>query len=157
MLPSAVCCSFLRRKRMICEYSACSCRKSCLRVQAITTHFFGFCKLLIIRCQFWRKIQGTYFKISALYFKIYGLYFLQDALCFLERPERGEKHGVILENKKVLTLLSIFSVFFIFEYLTKEEFYVFLQPININKATKTNSTTTRLFRKSTSKCVNNNN
>ena len=60
-----------------------------------------------------RKIQGTYFKISALYFKIYGLYFLQDALCFLERPERGEKHGVILENKKALTLLNIFSVFFL--------------------------------------------
>ena len=63
---------------------------------------------------FLRKIQGTYFKISALYFKIYGLYFLQDALCFLERPERGEKHGVILENKKALTLLNIFSVFFFF-------------------------------------------
>ena len=74
-----------------------------------------------------------------MYFKIYGLYFLQDALCFLERPERGEKHGVILENKKTLTLLGIFFVFFfIFEYLTKEEFYVFLQPININKATKKN-------------------
>jgi len=73
------------------------------------------------------------------------------------RASRKEKHGVILENKKTLTPLSIFFVFFIFEYLTKEEFYVFLQPININKATKTNSTTTRLFRKSTSKCVNNNN
>ena len=31
---------------------------------------------------------------------------------FLERPERGEKHGVILENKKALTPLNIFSVFF---------------------------------------------
>ena len=81
---------------------------------------------------FLRKIQGTYFKISALYFKIYGLYFLQDALCFLERPERGEKHGVILENKKALTLLNIFSVFFFFfECLAKEAFCVPLRPINI--------------------------
>ena len=90
-----------------------------------------FCKLLKIRCRFLRKIQGTYFKISALYFKIYGLYFLQDALCFLERPERGEKHGVILENKKALTLLNIFSVFFFFECLAKEAFCVLLHPINI--------------------------
>ena len=116
-----------------------------------------FCKLLKIRCRFLRKIQGTYFKISALYFKIYGLYFLQDALCFLECPERGEKHGVILENKMDLMFLKIFSVFFFFECLAKEEFHVLLHPINIIKATKINSTTTRLFRKSTSKCVNNNN
>ena len=40
------------------------------------------CKLLKIKCCFWRKIQGTYFKISALYFKIYGLCFLLHALCF---------------------------------------------------------------------------
>ena len=37
---------------------------------------------MIIKYDFLRKIQGTYFKISALYFKIYGLYFLQHALCF---------------------------------------------------------------------------
>ena len=78
-----------------------------------------FCKLLKIRCRFLQKIQGTYFKISALYFKIYGLYFLQDALCFLERPERGEKHGVILENKKALTPLNIISIFFFFRMLSK--------------------------------------
>ena len=131
MLPSAVCCSFLRRKRMICEYSACSCRKSCLRVQAITTHFSVSVSCCVSEVRKQQKIQGTYFKISALYFKIYGLYFLQYALCFLERPERGEKHGVILENKKALTPLNIFSVFFFFECLAKEAFYVLLHPINI--------------------------
>ena len=33
---------------------------------------------------------------------------------FLECPERGEKHGVILENKMDLMFLKIFSVFFFF-------------------------------------------
>ena len=51
--------------------------------------FLWFCKLLKIRCDFSRKIQGTYFKICALYFKIYGLYFLLHALCFFRWCETG--------------------------------------------------------------------
>ena len=51
--------------------------------------FLRLCKLLKIRCCFWQKIQGTYFKISALYFKIYGLYFLRDALCFFSEVRNG--------------------------------------------------------------------
>ena len=50
---------------------------------------------------------------------------------FLECPERGEKHGVILENKMDLMFLKIFSVFFFFECWAKEAFCVLLHPINI--------------------------
>ena len=46
--------------------------------------FLWLCKLLKIRYDFWRKIQGTYFKISALYFKISALYFKISALYFLQ-------------------------------------------------------------------------
>ncbi len=68
--------------------------------------FLRLCKLLKIRCCFWRKIQGTYFKISALYFKIYGLYFLRDALCFFGGAKRGCFYRI---DDAVFAFLKFFS------------------------------------------------